>query len=72
MGRRVVPAVPVDDQDSQEDTEELEVPEPFKSVRVLDPFLVSYDGTAYWPDSVVEVPVSLAEAWILNRWVVAN
>ena len=55
MGRRVVPAVPVDDQDSQEDTEELEVPEPFKSVRVLDPFLVSYDGTAYWPDSVVEV-----------------
>jgi hypothetical protein len=45
------------------------VPEPLKRVRVLSPFQVVYAGTVYLPDSVAEVPVSLADSWILNQWV---
>ena len=41
-----------------------------KRVRVLPPFLVAHEGTAYWPKAVVEVPEAVAAHWILNGWVV--
>jgi hypothetical protein len=44
----------------------------FKTVRVLDPYLVAYDGTAHYPNEVVEVPVSVADLWLRNRWVTAE
>ena len=43
-------------------------PEPLRRVRVLPPFQVVRDGTAYWPEAVVEVPEPLAATWLLNRW----
>lgn len=45
------------------------VPEPLKRVRVLRPFQVVYKGDVFLPDSVAEVPESLADNWILNQWV---
>jgi hypothetical protein len=46
--------------------------EGIKRVKVLSPFQVVHDGTAYWPDSVVTVPGALADSWIANRWVTEN
>ena len=42
---------------------------PLTTVRVLAPFSVSHDGTAYLPDAVAEVPASVAENWLTNGWV---
>jgi hypothetical protein len=39
-----------------------------KRVKVLSPFQVVHDGTAYWPDAVVTVPAALADRWIANQW----
>jgi hypothetical protein len=43
-------------------------PEPLKRVKVLDPFPVSRDGTAYWPNAVAEVPESVATHWLTQKW----
>ncbi|OBH43376.1 hypothetical protein [Mycobacterium mantenii] len=53
----------------QPDKQETQTPEPLKRVRVLAPFLVAHDGTAHWPNAVVEVPESVAAHWLLNQWV---
>ena len=55
--------------DEPEEDDEKEVPEPLRRVRVLPPFLVSHDGTSYWPQATPEVPESVAAHWILNGWV---
>jgi hypothetical protein len=44
-------------------------PERNTRVKVLKPYSVAYNGTAYWPGSVAEVPASVAEKWLLNKWV---
>ena len=49
--------------------EELPKPEPFKKVRVSAPYQVVYDATVYRPGDVATVPASLADQWVLNRWV---
>lgn len=38
-------------------------------VTVLPGFLVSHDGTAYWPGDSAEVPQSLAQQWVRDGWV---
>jgi hypothetical protein len=38
-------------------------------VTVLPGFLVSHDGTAYWPGNSAVVPESLAMQWIRDGWV---
>jgi hypothetical protein len=47
-----------------------EVPEPRKRVKVLAPYSVSHDGTAYHPGQTAAVPESIAVRWLANRWVV--
>jgi hypothetical protein len=42
--------------------------EPVTKVRVLEPFGVFHDGTAYLPESVVDVPESIAAHWLSNGW----
>ena len=44
-------------------------PESLKRVKVLAPFSVSYHGIAYWADATPEVPASVADHWLRNRWV---
>jgi hypothetical protein len=46
--------------------------EPLKQVRVIHPYLVAHNGLAYWPNSVAEVPASVADKWLLNKWVTAE
>jgi hypothetical protein len=53
----------------QEPLKDKPKPEPLKKVRVLEPFQVFHDGTAYWPNVVATVPESVADSWIANRWV---
>jgi len=50
------------------DDEERKVPEPLTIVRVLAPYRVVHDGVAYTGDAIAEVPESLAQEWVLNRW----
>lgn len=52
--------------------EEVVVPEPVKRVKVLSPYSVAHDGTAYWPNAVAEVPQSIASKWITQKWVVSE
>ncbi|MCU1695730.1 MAG: hypothetical protein JWR34_1793 [Mycobacterium sp.] len=40
-----------------------------KRVKVLHPFQVVHDGTAYWPNAVLTVPAAFADEWITNQWV---
>jgi hypothetical protein len=54
----------------QPELEEVKAPEPLKRVKVLDPFSVSHDGTAYWPNAVAEIPASVAKHWLSSNWVV--
>ena len=44
-------------------------PEKRVRVQVLHPFLVSHDGTAYWPEEIPEVPESIAADWVRQKWV---
>jgi hypothetical protein len=44
-------------------------PEPLKQVRVIPPYLVSHEGARFFPDSVAEVPESVADKWIRSQWV---
>ena len=39
------------------------------TVKVLDPFLVAHNGTAYYPNAIATVPASVAAAWLKSRWV---
>ena len=48
---------------------EMPKPEPFKKVRVSAPFQVVHDTTVYRPGDFATVPASLADHWLLNRWV---
>ena len=41
-------------------------------VKVLAPFSVSYHGIAYWADAAPEVPASVADHWLRNRWVTGD
>jgi hypothetical protein len=43
--------------------------EELKRVRVVKPYLVAYAGIAYWPNMVAEVPASVADGWLLSKWV---
>jgi hypothetical protein len=43
--------------------------EPLIKVAVQAPFQVVHDERVYWPGAVAEVPQSLADKWIENRWV---
>jgi hypothetical protein len=52
--------------------EPVRKPEPLKRVRVLPPFMVAHEGTQYFPNSVAEVPESVADNWLLNQWVVSD
>lgn len=55
------------------DEEQIVVAAPIKkSVKVSYPFLVSHEGTAYYPGQVAVVPEAVAAHWILNGWVVEN
>jgi hypothetical protein len=47
-----------------------EKPEPLKRVRVLEPFGVAHDGTAYFPGDIPEIPASIADSWLRSRWVI--
>jgi hypothetical protein len=38
-------------------------------IKVLPPYGVAHDGTAYFPGHTPEVPQSVADAWIRNNWV---
>ena len=44
-------------------------PEPLKRVRVLAPFQVVHETRPYTGGDVVEVPESIADSWLLNKWV---
>ena len=52
-----------------ETVEEVTAPEPLTRVRVLPPYLVSHEGARFFPDSVAEVPESVADKWISSQWV---
>lgn len=47
-------------------------PEPLKRVRVLPPYGVSHQGARFFPDSIAEVPESVADKWIKSHWVVSE
>jgi hypothetical protein len=49
-----------------------DAPEPLTRVKVLSPFQVVHDATAYYPNAVLEVPASVADNWLRNRWVTAE
>jgi hypothetical protein len=54
------------------DDDESEEVSPYRepvTVKVLDPFLVAYNGTAYYPNAVATVPAVVAEAWLKSKWV---
>ena len=46
-----------------------ETPEATQQVRVLPPFMVCHEGVRFLPDTVAEVPESVAQLWIRDRWV---
>lgn len=48
--------------------EEPEAPQT-RRVRVIGNFRVVHQGVPYVPGDVPEVPESLAQEWLLNRWV---
>lgn len=54
--------------DQPREGENVAGPEQPKRVRVLRPFMVAHEGTKYFPDTIAEVPESLADNWIKNQW----
>jgi hypothetical protein len=55
-----------------DDDDESEEVSPYRgpvTVKVLDPFLVAHNGTAYYPNAIATVPASVAEAWLKSKWV---
>lgn len=55
--------------DGETDCGPVGLTEPVKRVRVISPYLVAYAEVQYWPDSAAEVPASVADKWLLSRWV---
>jgi hypothetical protein len=43
--------------------------ESVRRVKVLPPFRVVHDATAYSDGQTAEVPEAVAEQWLLNHWV---
>jgi hypothetical protein len=56
----------------EREKEPVRKPEPLKRVRVLPPFMVAHAGMQYFPGRVAEVPESVADEWVLNKWVVSE
>ncbi len=54
---------------TSEESELVAEPEPLKQVRVIPPYLVSHEGARFFPDSIAEVPESVADKWIRSQWV---
>jgi len=47
-------------------------PEALKRVRVCGPWLVAHEGIRYLANEVAEVPESVAQNWITQKWLVSE